>query len=216
LGYIESGSSLKRVRITEESQSMRVTIFPRDVVGSYSASVTTTAAFSSGLAADSVLCTFKNSGTNTIVLRELSLGLQVTTGYTKGGVRLGCFFVRDSFTQGTTGGTLVTLDNGNTKKRTTLATTTATIVVSGANGITGDTAADEDTLPLAVGLFDLINAVGTRPFNGLFQIIHINMAEFPIVLAPGEGLRIKNITAFPATGASFLQAEFDYDEVPTY
>lgn len=218
MGYIQSGASLHKLKITDEFNGARITVFPRDAVGSYVLSVNSTASIAGGTAANSVLMTFKNSGTNQIVIREIKIGIQTTTGYgARNGIRFSGYIVRNSFTQGTTGGTLVDLSSDTVRKRTTgMATTTASVVVCGSGGITGDTATDEDVLPFGTSLFELLTTIGTNPDSGLVNLYEMSWAEFPLILEPEEGFRIKNNTAFPATGAVTLVVKINYDEVTTY
>ena len=217
MGYIQSGAGIHKLTVGEEFDAARITIFPRDVVGSYVLSAAT-GGIAGGTGAGSVLATFKNSGSNQIIIRTIKIGIQTTTGYgANNGIRFSSYFVRNSFTQGTTNGTAVTLTGNNDKKRTTgMATTTASVVMCTTTGITGDTATGEDTTPFATALFVLLTTVGTTPDAGWVDLYTADWAEFPIVLAPNEGFRIKNVTAFPATGVVSLMLKINYDELTSY
>lgn len=215
MAIIQSGASESTLTIETAFNSARVTHFPRTVVGSYLMS-TNTGSIAASTAANSVLWTFKNSGPNTIIVRQITVGLQITTAYTKGSLRLSAYVVRSTFTQGTTNGTLQTTTGNNGKKRTSHASTTATIYACTTTGITGDTATSEDTTPFATSLLDLTAAISTQPTAGLATMFQADPTEYPILLEPNEGIRIKNPTAFAATGVSTLIVNIDYDEVTTY
>jgi hypothetical protein len=215
MAIIQSGESSSSLTIETAYNSARVTHFPREVVGSYLMS-TNTGAIAASTAANSVLWTMKNNNNNTMIIRQILLGLQITTGYTKGSLRLSAFATRTAFTQGTTNGTLQTLSGNNGKKRTSHSSSTAVIYACTTTGITGDSASNEDTIPFATVLLDLTNAISTQPTAGLATLFQIDTTEFPLILDPGEGIRIKNPTAFAASGVSTLIVNVDYDEVITY
>jgi hypothetical protein len=215
MAIIQSGVSDATLTIETAFNSARVTHFPRTVIGSYLIS-TNTGSIAASTAANSVLWTFKNTGTTTVVVRQISVGLQITTAYTKGSLRLSAFVVRAPYTQGTTNATLQTTSGNNGKKRTSHATSTAVIYACTTTGITGESAAAEDTTPFATALLDLTNAISTQPQSGLATMFQIDPTEFPLIIEPDEGIRIKNPTAFAATGISTLIVNIDYDEVTTY
>lgn len=220
MGYIQSGTqthNVHKLTVGEEFESARITVFPRDIVGSYVLSAST-GGIAGGTGAGGILATFKNAGTNTMVIRTIKIGIQTTTGYAaNNGIRFSSYFVRTSFTQGTTNGTPVTLTGDNVKKRTIgQATTTASVVMCTTAGITGDTATGEDSTPFATALFALLTTVGTTPDAGWVDLYTADWAEYPMVLSPEEGFRIKNVTAFPATGVVSLMLKINYDEVVTY
>jgi hypothetical protein len=124
--------------------------------------------------------------------------------------------VRTSFTQGTTNGTLVPLSGNIGKKRTSHPTTGVVSYICTTTGITGDTATGEDTQPHATAVFDLPAAIGTVPTVGNWEMAYQSTSQYPLILAPTEGFRIKNDIAFAATGVSNLIVNLEYDEITTY
>lgn len=214
MAIIQSGldSSLATV---DSNGSIYTTIYPNKVIGAYQWSATS-GAIAASTAANSVLFTFKNSGTNIIVLKRVSVGLQITTAYTKGSLRLATYFARTSFTQGTTNATAITLTGNNGKKRTSFPTTTATGYICTTTGITGDTATGEDTIPFSTIGIDLTAAISNSPAAGLVELFSQQATEYPVVLAAGEGFRLKNDTAFALTGVSNLIVNLEYAEVASY
>lgn len=214
MALIQSGLSTNLATV-DTTGSIYTTIYPNVGVGAYQfTGVSGTIAAST--AANSILFTFKNNGTNLMVIRRFSVGLQVTTAFTKGSLRLSTYFVRTSFTQGTTNGTLITLTGNNGKKRTSQPTTNAVGYICTTAGITGDTATGEDTTAFASAGLDLPAAIGNVPTQGLYDMIVHTDTEYPLVLAPQEGFRLKNDTAFAATGSGNLIVNIEYGEVASY
>jgi hypothetical protein len=102
------------------------------------------------------------------------------------------------------------------KKRTSHPTTGVVSYVCTTTGITGDTATNEDTSPHATAAFDLPAAIGAVPIAGTREMLYQSTNQYPLILAPNEGFRIKNDTAFAATGISNLIVNVEYDEITTY
>lgn len=214
MAIIQSGSDTNLLQV-EASNAIRTTIYPNyTTVGAYQFS-----AISGSIAAATaagVLYTFKNAGSNLIILRRLSIGLQTTTAYTQGGIRFSSYFVRTSFTQGTTNATLVTLTGNNGKKRTSMTTTTAVAYICTTTGITGDTATGEDTVPFSTATLNLPATITTSPQTGLVDMNLQIDTEYPLIFAANEGFRLKNDTAFAATGVSNLVVNVEYGEYTSY
>ena len=214
MAIIQSGATTDLLTIDPTMKSARTTIRPNECTGSYTFSaISGTIAASTGAG---VLYTFKYTGSGVCILRRISVGLQITTGYTKGSLRLSSYFVRSTFTQGSTGATLVTLTGNNGKKRTSMATTTGVAYITTTGLITGDTATGEDTQPFATTMIDLTAAISTQPVAGLAPLYLQDDIDYPVVLAANEGFRIKNDTAFAATGSGNLIVNIEYDEMTAY
>lgn len=215
MAIIQSGQDTNLAQI-ETSNAIRTTIYPNYTsVGAYQFTAAS-GSIAASTAANSILYTFKNAGTNLVVLRRLSIGLQTTTAYTQGGIRFSSYFVRTSLTQGTTNGTLVTLTGNNGKKRTSMTTTTAVAYICTTTGITGDTATGEDTVPFSTAVLNLPATITTSPQTGLVDINLQIDTEYPLVFAANEGFRIKNDTAFAATGVSTFVVNVEYGEYTAY
>jgi len=218
MAIIQSGATADLLTVDPTFKAARVTLRPNEMTGSYRAvGVSGTIAAATGAGA---LFTFKYtaSGSGTVaILRRISIGLQVTTLYTQGGIRFSCYHTRASFTQGTTGATALTLTSNNAKKRTSQATTGATAYITTIGLITGDTAAGEDATPFASGGMDLPAVVTTRPYAGLYDLYDgYSTNVYPMVFATTEGFRLKNDTAFAAAGSGNLIVQVEWDEMATY
>ena len=239
MGYIQSGVTNDLVVVDRTAAAMRVNIRPNEVTGSYRASlVSSTITFSNITSANGILYTFKNTGSNLIIIRSVRIGLQIiATGFTTTArPSFALYRVPTSFTQGTTGGTQFGVDGGTSisnKKRTSMPTSVASAVIyaSGA-GITGDTASTEDTTAFArVILGGAAASVTTFPQAGLRGFfteekaadVSADMSDMvghPLVLAANEGFRIKNDAAFiggtTGAGTAALVVMVEWDEATAY
>jgi hypothetical protein len=115
MGYIQSGVTNDLVVVDRTAAAMRVNIRPNEVTGSYRASlVSSTITFSSITSANGILYTFKNTGSNLIIIKSVKIGLQIiATGFTTTArPSFALYRVPTSFTQGTTGGTLFGVGGG--------------------------------------------------------------------------------------------------------
>jgi len=211
MALIQSGATTDLLTIDPTAKAARTTIRPNEVTGAYR--WTATSGSIAAATAAGILFTWKYTGSGVAVLRRIDVGLNVTTAYTQGGLRVSTYFVRTTFTQGSTNATAVTLTGNNGKKRTSHATTNASAFILTTTGITGDTASGEDVTPFCSTLLNLpgsINVVGPQT---LYQD---DPTDFPLVFAANEGFRIKNDTAFAATGVSSLTVIVEYDEMAAY
>jgi len=211
MALIQSGATTDLLTIDPTAKAARTTIRPNEVTGSYRWT-----AISGAIAAATaagVLFTWKYTGSGVAVLRRIDVGLQVTTAYTQGGIRMSSYFVRTAFTQGSTGGTAVTLTGNTGKKRTSHLTTNVSAFICTTGGITGDTATGEDVAPFGSIVLNQPANIGIVASQILYQD---DPTDFPFVFAQNEGFRIKNDTAFAATGVSNLIVTVEYDEMAAY
>ena len=240
MGVINSGGSLPTLMgIDPTHDAGRVTLRPAEVTGSYRASVVSgTITFSNISSANSILYTFKYTGTGVCLVRSVQVGLQIiatgltTTGY----VPLSLYRVPTTLTQGTANGAgygtgqSTALTN---KKRTSQASPSASIVVySGtSSGITGDSATNEDAVRYAsVVLGAAVSTVTTLPVDGLRDMLQTqdkpypnmaaNYVSYPLTLAANEGFRIKNDAAFingtTGAGTAALVVSVEWDEATAF
>lgn len=211
MALIQSGATTDLLTIDPTAKAARATLRPNEVTGAYG--WTATSGSIAAATAAGVLFTWKYTGSGVAVLRKIHVGLQVTTAYTQGGIRMSSYFVRTAFTQGGGNGTLVTLTGNNGKRRTSHATTTAAAYICTTTGITGDTATGEDATPFGSLVLNLPASIGVVVPQTLYQD---DPTDHPLVFAQNEGFRIKNDTAFAATGVSNLIVMVEYDEMAAY
>jgi hypothetical protein len=211
MALIQSGATTDLLTIDPTAKAARTTIRPNEVTGAYRWSATSGAI--AAATAAGILFTWKYTGSGVAVLRRIDVGLNVTTAYTQGGLKVSAYFVRTSFTQGSTNATAVTLTGNNGKKRTSHLTTNASAFICTTTGITGDTAAGEDATPWCYALLNQPANIGIVAPQILYQD---DPTDFPLVFAANEGFRIKNDTAFAATGVANLIVTVEYDEMAAY
>jgi hypothetical protein len=211
MALIQSGATTDLLTIDPTAKAARVTLRPNEVTGAYR--WTSTSGSIAAATAASVLFTWKYTGSGVAVLRRIDVGLQVTTAYTQGGIRMSSYFVRTSFTQGITNATAITLTANNGKKKTSHPTTTAAAYICTTTGITGDIAAGEDATPFGSTVLNMPASIGVVVPQILYQD---DPTDHPLIFAQNEGFRIKNDTAFAATGQSNLIVMVEYDEMSAY
>lgn len=213
MAVLQSGASTATMTVDPTLSAARVNLRPNEITGSYRASLVSGTIAASTAAG--VLYTFKYAGTGVCIIRSVQIGEQVTTAYTAGSMRFGLYVVRTSFTQGTTNGTLTSFSVN--KKRTSQATPVASAVISTTTVITNDTVGSEDTVAYGHVLLTLPATITTTPVDGLRDFIGpYNASAYPLVLAPQEGFRIKNDTAFAATGSGNLVVTVEWEEAAAY
>jgi hypothetical protein len=213
MAVLQSGASTATLTIDPTLSAARVNLRPNEITGSYRASLVSGTIAASTAAG--VLYTFKYAGTGVCIIRSVQIGEQVTTAYTQGSMRMGLYIVRSSFTQGTTNGTLTSFSVN--KKRTSQGTPVASAVISTTTVVTGDTVGAEDAVAYGHILLNMPNSITTTPVDGLREFVGpYNASAYPLVLAQNEGFRIKNDTAFPATGSGNLVVTVEWEEALAY
>jgi hypothetical protein len=213
MAVLQSGASTATMTVDPTLNAARVNLRPNEITGSYRASLVSGTIAASTAAG--VLYTFKYTGTGLCIVRSVQVGEQVTTAYTQGSMRLGLYVVRSSFTQGTTNGTQTVFTVN--KKRTSLATPNASAVIGTTTVVTGDTVGAEDAVAYGHVLLNLPASITTTPTDGLRDFIGpYNASAYPLVLAANEGFRIKNDTAFAATGSGNLVVTVEWEEATAY
>lgn len=213
MAVLQSGASTATMTVDPTFSAARVTLRPNEITGSYRASLVSGTIAASTAAG--VLFTFKYTGSGLAIVRSVQVGEQVTTAYTQGSMRLGLYVVRSSFTQGTTNGTQTVFSVN--KKRTSQATPNASAVICTTTVITGDSVGAEDSVAYGHVLLNLPASITTTPVDGLRDFIGpYNASAHPLILAQNEGFRVKNDTAFAATGSGNLVVSVEWEEAAAY
>lgn len=135
--------------------------------------------------------------------QEVSLSLFRLTGYT----------VAHS---GGTGAQALTPSPKRTKFAGTAAAALMTGRIAGTDQLTAGTQV-LDTDPIAGGSFAELAAAATVP-KGYFELFLSteDLAEYPLILAPNEGLLLRNEVAMGAGGTARLVVEMDWLELERY
>lgn len=215
MAIIQSGAGASGTLTVDSANAALVSVRPQQPSGSYRF-VAQTGLLPSSLAA-STLFTWRYSGTGVAVLRRIEIGLLVGTAYTQGNVRISAYHTRSNFTQGSTNATQVSFAGNNAKKRTSYSATNCTAWACTTAGITGDAATNEDTVAFATDLLNLPSTIQPVSFtSGMHDLYNCDGINNSMIFATTEGFRIKNDTAFAATGASNLVVMIDWDEYTSY
>jgi hypothetical protein len=120
------------------------------------------------------------------------------------------------------GGTTLTLTGNNAKMRTNMATSQAQINVSTTAALTAATGMDTQPFDQSIRKGNRVNpAAATEEvimptIDGMQFEPDMMDGDHPLVLAPGEGLVIRNRTVWPAAGTGILLIELRWSEVASF
>lgn len=210
MAQIQSGASADLLTIDPTFKAARVSIRPPEITGAYRIAQRTgniAAATAAG-----IMAAFRYTGTGVAVIQSIRIGLNVVTAYTAGSIVFSVWATRSYTVTGTTNYTAATLTGNNAKLRTSHATTAAVFGVATTTGITGGTGTD-DANPLASCTFNLPATITGQPVQDFFTF---SMQSHPLVLGQNEGFRIRNDTAFAATGVSNVVVMVEWFEASSY
>lgn len=210
MAQIQSGADTTLLTVDPTFNAARVSIRPPEVTGAYRCTKTTgniTASTAAG-----VMAAFRYPGTGVAVVASVRIGINLLTAYTAGSIIFSVWGTRSYTTTETTNYTAATLTGNNAKLRTSMATCSSLFGVATTTGITGGTGTD-DAQPLGSCTFNLPTTVTGQPVQDFFTF---NMQSFPLVLVQNEGFRLRNDTAFAATGVSNLVISVEWFEATSY
>ena len=209
MGVIQSGASSDLLTIDPTFKAARVSIRPPEMLGGYRIGMKT-GNIAAGTAAGGIMAAFRNpSSSNVAVVTSVRIGLNIITAYTAGSIQFGLWFTRSYTATETTAYTAATLTTNNQKLRTSHATTGILFGVATTTTISGGTGAD-DSQPMAAVTFNLPNTITGQPVQDFFNY---HIYSHPMVFAQNEGFRIRNDTAFAATGVSNVVVSVEWYEV---
>ena len=211
MGQIQSGATSDLLTVDPTFKAARVTIRPPEVTGAYRISQRS-GLIAASTAAASILYAFRYTGTGVAIVSSVRIGLNVTTAYTAGSISFGLYFTRSFTVIETTNMTAATLSGNNAKLRTSHATTSALSSICTTTGGTLATGTD-DSQPLAALTFNLPNTITGQMVQDFYNF---NLQSHPMVCAQNEGFRIRNDTAFAATGVSNLVVSVEWSEATAY
>lgn len=210
MAQIQSGADSTLLTIDPAFSAARVSIRPPEVTGAYrlaQRSGTIAAATAAG-----ILYAFRYTGSGVAVVQSVRVGLNVLSAYTQGSIVISLWATRSYTATETTNYTAATLTTNNAKLRTSFSTTSAVAGICTTTGITGGTGTD-DTQALSSVTF---NMPGTIVGQSMQDFFILNMQSYPLTLRQNEGFRIRNDTAFAATGTSNLVVAVEWFEAAAY
>ena len=206
---IQSGASADLLTIDPTFGAARVSIRPPEVTGAYRMSLRS-GNIAAATAANSMLAAFRYTGTGIAIIHSIRVGLHLITAYTAGSVVLSAFLTRSYTVTETTNYTAATM-TGN-KLRSSYAASSALFGIATTTGISGGTGTD-DSHPTGSCTFNLPNTITGQPIQDFYTM---SMQSHPILLTQNEGFRIRNDTAFAATGVSNLVVSIEWAEAAAY
>lgn len=212
MAQIQSGASADLLTIDPTFKAARVSIRPPEITGAYRISQRT-GTIAAGTAAG-IMAAFRYTGTGVAVVQSVRIGLNVLSAYTTAGgsIVFSVWATRNYTATETTNYTAATLTGNNAKLRTSHATTSALFGVATTTGITGGTGTD-DANPLGSCTFNLPATITGQPVQDFFTF---SLQSHPLVLGQNEGFRVRNDTAFAATGTANVVVMVEWFEATSY
>lgn len=211
MAQIQSGADSTLWTIDPTFAAGRVSFRPPEVTGAYRLSQRS-GTIAASTAAGSLLYAFRYTGSGVAVVSTVRIGLNVLSGYTQGSISFGLWFTRSYTATETTNYTAATLSGNNAKLRTSFSTTSAVAGICTTTGITGGTGTD-DANPASSLTFNLPGTIVGQPVQ---DFMTFSMQSYPLVCGQNEGFRIRNDTAFAATGTSQLAVSIEWFEATSY
>jgi hypothetical protein len=192
-------------------RAARVSIRPAEVIGYFTVSGASGAL--TGVAANGPVFSFRNTGSNLILVRRLSIGFVTTTAFTTAQGLDYQMLRANSFTASDSGGTAL-FTAGQNKHRTgfTNITSAPDIRISSTGALTAGTRTLETaSMGIAGGSS---TAVGTSMQAA--DLFRYDSGDYPLVLAQNEGFVVTNGIAMGAAGVIRLQVSMEFAETAAY
>ncbi len=203
---LEDFSSAQTARVTTGQGAMRVADYPVDCLAFLSVGAQTGGL--TGLAANAAIFSFRNIGSNPVMIRSIGMGFVLTTAFTTAQmVSFGLIAAR-AFTVSDSGGTAIALTGSNAKVRTSLgALTSVDARIAAGSALTAGTKTLDANHLGQSGAWGA--GVGTLIATGRDNLLQHAAGDHPIILAQNEGINVMNITALGAggVGTAFVNME---------
>jgi len=166
-------------------------------------------------AANGAIFSFRQIGTNPILIRKVKVGFVLTTAFTTAQRMSYGLIVARSFTASDTGGTAISITGNNMKHRTSLSTLTS---VDCRIGTTAALTAGTKTLDTnQIGICEWWNgAVGATLALSDGVLFNSDSAGYPIILAQNEGINIQNLVVMGVAGVGVACVNIELAEVASY
>lgn len=192
-------------------RASRVTIRPVEMIGYYSVAGVSGAL--TGVAAAGPVFSFRNTGTNLMLIRRVSVGFATTTAFTAAQALSYSLLRANSFTASDTAGTAL-FTAGQNKRRNSFANIASApdIRISSTAALTAGTRTLETNSMGVVG--GSSTAVGTSMSKT--DILEQDTGGYPLVLAQNEGFVLTNLITMGAAGVIQLQVNLEFAEVTNY
>lgn len=203
------GGAVAEVDSTFRAQ--RMTLRPAELIGYYSVAGVSGAL--TGVAANGPVFSFRNTGSNLVIMRRVTLGFVTTTAFTAAQGLSYALLRANSFTASDSGQTSLFVAGANKHRNGfTNITSAPDIRISNTAAITAGTRTLE-TVALGV-VAGGSNGLGT----GLVPttLLEQDAGDYPLILAQNEGVVITNLIAMGAAGVIQLNVSIEYAEAAAY
>ena len=192
-------------------RAARVSLRPAELIGYYSVSGASGAL--TGVAAAGPVFSFRNTGSNLLLVRRITMGFVVTTAFTTAQGLDYQLFRANSFTASDTGGTaLFTAGQNKHRNAFTNITSAPDIRIASTAALTAGTRTLETNgMGIAGGAATAVGATMSPA-----DILEQDAGDYPLVLAQNEGFVIANGIAMGAAGVIRLQVSVEYAETSAY
>jgi hypothetical protein len=192
-------------------RAARITIRPMEIIGWYSIAGSSGAL--TGVAAAGNVFSFRNTGSNPILIRNVYIGFGTTTAFTTAQGLFYTLFKCTGFTVSDSGGTaLYTAGNNKHRESFTNITSAPDIRISTTGALTAGTrTVQTQGLGNACGSS---TAVGTSMAKAV--LFGNDTGDYPLYLAQNEGFVIQNDVLMGAAGVVRLQVQCEFAEVSSY
>lgn len=189
----------------------RISIRPPEVINWNS--IGGTSGLLTGVAAAGPVFSFRNTGTNLMMVRRISVGFVTTTAFTTAQGLQYQLIKATGFTVSDSGGTALYTAGANKHRNSfTNITSAPDIRIASTAALTAGTRTLE-TAPLSVANGSSTAVATSMPITALFS--H-DPGDYPLILAQNEGFIIANGQAMGAAGVINLQVNIEYAEATAF
>lgn len=192
-------------------QAARVTLRPAECIGYYSVAGTSGAL--TAVAAAGPVFSFRNTGANLLIVRNVRVGFVTTTAFTAAQGLAYSMVKANSFTASDSGGALLYVAGSNKHRNAfTNVTSPPDIRIAATAALAAGTRTLETvSMSIAGGTSNAVGA--SMPITDLFEN---DAGDHPLVLAQNEGFIVTNLIAMGAAGVIQLHVGVEYMEASAY
>lgn len=192
-------------------RAARVTIRPLELIGYYSVAGVSGAL--TGVAANGTVFSYRNTGSNLMLVRRIMLGFMTTTAFTTAQALAYSLLRANSFTASDTGGTsLFTAGQNKHRNSFTNITSAPDIRISSTAALTAG------TRTLETNSLGIVSGGSTALATGITPqvLLEQDTGDYPLVLAQNEGFVITNLIAMGAAGVIQLNVSIEFAETSAF
>lgn len=192
-------------------QALRVSLRPAECIGYYSVAGPSGAL--TAVAANGPVFSFRNTGANLILVRNIRVGFITTTAFTAAQGLVYSLVKANSFTASDTGGTALYVAGSNKHRNSfTNIASAPDIRISTTAALTAGTRTLETvSMSIAGG-----SSTGVGTSMPITDLLENDAGDHPLVLAQNEGFIVTNLVAMGAAGVIQLHVGIEFMEATAY